>query len=605
MRKPLPTAVCALLLASCSGGSSGGAPAGPPPAPFDDSLHLVDAASQAGVDADSFGRAAAMVDFDGDGLLDLAMANDGMGNQFFRQLPSHSFQETSQLWSIPVDELAHWGLVAADFDNDGDSDVFFANGGFDLVEPDQLLRNDLATLGKFTDVSAAAGELSAPSKSFSASALDYDNDGLLDMFVSNSNSLLPSRLLHNQGNLQFTDVAVAAGMGAPRAGIGTSSGDFDNDGWMDVAVGAFLAGSQLFHNKGDGTFEDVAPALGLDHAYLNFGFVLEDFNNDGWLDLFIPKYNQFDEGLPSRLYINTKDGAFTDITDEAGMVASAAMGHNTGDLDGDGLPEILIGTGSPAADFLDLLYKPVPGSLALLDISDSSGITAGGTTRAHGMAIGDVDGDGDVDVYFSNGGPQQDASTLESNALWLNEGNDTNWFGLSLEGVASNRSAIGARAAATTDTGSVVYRYLRAGHGFGNTNSPVLHFGTGTASSVVSVVITWPSGIEQVLLAPQMSAVTEVLETGVTVASDSAMSAPRLVAAGPPGATVDVLVGLEGTRVMPLASFLLGADGRAEMRLAALASTRWRDSSAWVQARIVPADGTPATLSPRLDLAPH
>ena len=597
-----PPLLLALLLASCSGGSSGGPGTGSPPAPFDDTLHFTDAAATTGVEEVSFGRGAAMVDFDGDGLLDLAMANSGMPNGFYRQLPSHSFQDATQLWGLPEDQLAHWGLIAADFDNDGDADVFVANGGFDFLEPNQLLRNDLSTTGLFTDVSSSAGDVGLLSESFSATALDHDNDGLLDLFVSDSDEGLPGQLLHNLGGLVFTNVAATVGMGAARSGLGTSSGDFDNDGWMDVAVGAFIGANQLFHNQGNGTFLDVAAAAGVEHADLNFGLTLEDFNGDGWLDLFVPKYNQSGSGIPSRLYINTQGSTFVDKTSEAAMTGSAAMGHNTGDLNGDGLPEILIGTGAPALGFLDFLYKPVAGSAFLFDLSLSSGITSAGPTRAHGMAIGDIDGDGDVDVYFSNGGPQVDASTLESNSLWLNDGNATSWFGLALEGVVSNRSAIGARAAATTETGAVVYRYLRAGHGFGNTNSPVLHFGTWNASSVVRVDITWPSGIEQVLLAPEMSAVTEVLETGITIASDSTTAAPRAFAAGPAGATVDVVLGREGERAAPLASFMLGADGRAEVHLDALAGTAWRASSAWIQARIAPADGAPATLTPRLDL---
>jgi hypothetical protein len=544
-----------------------------------------------------------MADFDNDGLTDLAMANAGMTNAFFRQLPNHTFQDANALWGIQTDPRAHWGIVAADFDNDGDTDVYIPNGGFNFSESDQLLANDINTTGQFLDVSATAGDVNLTSKSFSATALDHDNDGLLDLFVTDTNPKLPSHFLHNLGSLKFVEIGAAIGLGARRLTRGSSSGDFDNDGWMDVAAGALKGANQLFRNLGNGTFSDVAAALGVASPDQNFGLILEDFNNDGWLDLFVPKYNQPSQGQPNRLYINNAAGGFFDVTAPANMPAAASMGHNTGDLDGDGLPEVLIGTGAPNSKDLDILYKVSMVAQTMLDLSVSSGITSFGLTRCHGMAIGDIDRDGYVDVYFNNGGPQTDSTTLEHNALWMNDGNDTTWIQVDLEGVVSNRSGIGAHLTATTDLGTVVHRYLRAGQGFCNTNSAMLHFGLNEATGVTQVDIDWPSGIHQVLVAPALSSFSHVVESGVIAASAPEGGLPRVRIVGPAGAEVALLLGADEAAPLPLTTLVLGEEGQAELSpevLTILEGTDWRESGAWIQARI--AGPTRVTVTPRITL---
>jgi len=602
MRKLPPTLAFALVAAGCSGGSSS-SPATPPPASFDDSLHFTNAIELLGGESVSFGRGAAMVDFDQDGQLDLAVANAGMGNAFFRQLPDHTFEDVTAEWGVHANDKAHWGTIAADFDNDTDADVFFVNGGFKFTEPNQLLRNDLAQGGGFVDVSSSAGDVTKAAKSFSATALDHDNDGLLDLFVTDTNQNLPSVLLHNLGNLQFVNVASFVGIDAPRMSMGCSSGDFDNDGWVDIAAGSFIGSSQLLHNKGDGRFEDIAVSAGVAHQDINFGAVLDDFNGDGWLDLFIPKYNQSGQGQPSRLYLNNGDLTFADVTGAAEMQATTAMGHNTADLDGDGFPEVLIGTGSPADLGLDFVYKADFENLGFLDISDSSGLTSFGPTRGHGMAIGDLDQDGDVDIYASNGGPQDDPSTLQGNAVWLNDGNDSRWLAIGLEGVLSNCSAIGAHLAATTELGNVIHRYVRAGHGFGNTNSPIQHFGIGRDETVTRIDVLWPSGILQVLLDPEMSAETNIIETGLLLTLDEGDGSRQVELAGPAHANVELVLA-DATQEKPLVSGQLDAAGRLAYELGELLGFQPEAyEGLWLQAWIHdPDDPGDGTLTPRYDI---
>lgn len=484
-------------------------------------VSFVDRAAEAGVLNPSFGRAAAMVDLDGDGLLDLIGCNAGMENRFYRQKPDHTFEQMNAAWGIAPDDRASWSLLAADFDNDGDIDVYVVNGGFFAgAVANQVLRNDLSTSGVFTDVSAASGDGAIVSWNFGGTALDYDNDGDLDVFCTVVGGMQGLVLLRNDGDLTFTDVSAESGVDIVGKYRHCSSGDYDNDGWVDIAVGRSGDDMLLLRNNGDGTFEDTTAAAGLSGSVplTNFGLALDDFDNDGWLDLFVPKYQAAAITGTSEIYLNDGDGTFTNVTAGSNMTGQSDMGHTTGDVDGDGYPDIYIGTGNP--DFLDddVLFLVTPdgnGGLIGNDVTAAAGV-APTPTRCHGMALGDYDGDGDVDVYVNNGGPEIDALTLQEDFLFENQGNGNAWTAIELVGVRSNRGGVGAHAVATTNTGREVHRYHRVGHGFGNTSSPIQHFGIGSDVSVDRIEIRWPSGLSQVLLAPPMSTVTTVVETGLS-----------------------------------------------------------------------------------------
>ncbi|MCH7701516.1 MAG: VCBS repeat-containing protein [Planctomycetes bacterium] len=464
---------------------------------------------------ETYGRGSAMADLDGDGLLDIITGNDGNPNDFFRQLPDHTFEKANDLWGIAFDERSTWATLVADFDNDGDPDVYFINGSFP-GQPNQLLRNDLSSSGVFTDVSDEAGDGAISIRNFGGTALDYNRDGLLDIFLTSPNNE-PCFLLRNDGELQFTDVSTAAGIIHAGAFRHCSAGDYNNDGWDDIAVGNYTGANVLYKNNQDGTFTNALGLGGPSSPNDNFGLVLEDFDNDGCLDLFIPKYYyQDDPPGTSEIYRNNCDGTFTDVTLGSGMTAQTDMGHNTGDVDGDGYPDIYIGTGHPGfkSDDLLLLVTPNgPGGFVVNDVSDSSGITANGPTRCHGIVLGDYDQDGYVDIYINNGGPPSSEDMLEENFLWHNQGNANAWTALRLTGVVSNRTAVGARCVATTDSGREVHRMLRVGSGFGNTNSPIVHFGIGSDQSIEQIEITWPSGILQTIVNPPMSQIIDVTET--------------------------------------------------------------------------------------------
>lgn len=525
---------------------------------------FIDRAPETGTTSHSLGRGASMVDIDGDGLLDLIEGNAEMPNRFFRQLPNHTFEDASSAWGIAFDNRSTWGSLVADFDNDGDNDVYFISGGF-ISGPvrNQLLRNDLNTGGGLNDVSILAPDAVQPSRDFGGTALDYDRDGDVDIFVSTSDPNTACWLFRNEGGMSFIDVSSAAGITQSGQYHHCSSGDFNNDGWMDIAVGNRSGPNLLYRNNGNGTFTNVAAAAGVESPNENFGMVLEDFDNDGWMDIFLPKFQEPNAPQPSEVYRNNHDGTFTNVTAGSGLTGQPDMGHNTGDLDADGYPDIFIGTGRPCCRFDDALFLMTPngsGRFLATNVSASSGILANGPTRCHGMAIGDYDQDGFVDIYANNGGiPGGPADSQEDSILWQNQGNANGWTALRLRGVVSNRSAVGARCVAFTSAGREIHRYLRVGNGFANTDSPIQHFGIGQDGSVDRIEITWPSGITQTILNPPMGQVMDVTEVLGGDLNGNGLVGPEDIPL-----FVDVLVGVDSNPNHIAASDLDGsglADG--------------------------------------------
>jgi len=487
---------------------------------------LQNKAPESGTDSPSYGRGAAMVDLDGDGLLDLIAANDFMVTHFYRQLPDHSFVNAVEAWGIPEAQAKDhtWGVLAADFDNDGDDDVYFLNLGYP-GHKNRLLRNDIETTGTFTDVTQSSGDAIMIPRNFGGTTLDYNNDGLLDIFLTGPKPSLHNFLLRNDGNLSFSDVSEQAGFTKPDNYRHVSAGDYNNDGCVDLAVGVFHGSNYLYRNNCDGTFTDVATEAGISRAKdQNFGFVFEDFDNDGWMDLWAPKYywQGADRGQSGELYRNNGDSTFSNVTATSGLTGQSDMGHSTGDVNGDGYPDIYIGTGHPSYRANDLLLLVEPdgkGGFTTTDVSVISGITSGGETRCHGMAFGDYDQDGRIDIWVNNGGPPTDDGEetgnmvqIQESFLWNGSENDYNWIAVQLRGTKSNRTAVGARIVAITGSGREIHRMVRVGHGFANTDSHIQHFGLGKETSVKQLVINWPAGSSQIILNPAINQVIRVKE---------------------------------------------------------------------------------------------
>ena len=553
-----------------------------------------------GVGDVSYGRGAAMSDLDGDGLLDLVAINAGMPNHFYRQLATGTFQESSAAWGLQPDLRKHWAGLVADFDGDGDDDVYVACGGFVLAEPNQVLRNDLSTTGVFTDVSAASGDGALLSQDFDATTQDFDLDGDLDVFLATTDAASSCVLLRNTGSNTFEEVSSVAGIVHSGAFRCCSSGDFDADGWPDVGVSDYFGPNRLYRGIGQGLFEEVAGELGVASPGLNFGFQLEDFDNDGLLDVLLPKYNLDTPGTtPTEAYLNTGDGF---VPSGTGWTAQTDMGHTTGDLDGDGYPDVFIGTGNPNFPDLDLLLLVEPdaeGNLSVDDVSAQSGIQALGETRCHGMAMGDVNGDGMVDVFVNNGGPSHDPKVIEAHALFLAQPNGSRWASFDLEGRLSNRSGVGAHLVATTDTGREVHRRLRVGAGFGNTDSSIQHVAIGDGASIDRLEVRWPSGLVQTLVAPKLTTTHAVVETGMWATSEPVVGGSvELALVGPSLQTVELFgsfataeivvpgFGLLGLLppLLGLGSATIGTDGFASFSVPVPDNPALAGLTLWLQA---------------------
>ena len=461
-------------------------------------------------------------DFDNDGLLDIMTSTwDPLGSlKYYRNEGNGRFSERTEAAGLGG-QLGGLNIVQADYDNDGWVDVLVMRGGWLLLRGQMrmsLLRNNGD--GTFADVTRQAGLALPAYPSQSAAWADYDNDGDLDLFSCSESMpetpevgaaiIFPSRLFRNNGDGTFGDVANLAGVTNMRYCKGSSWGDYDNDGDPDLYVSNYAGENRLYRNNGDGTFTDVAPKLGLTEPLESFPTWFWDYDNDGWLDLFVAGYASDIElvakdylGIPNdgarpRLYRNDGNGGFEDVTEQVGLDrVSQAMGANFGDMDNDGFSDIYLGTGFPAFDALapNVAYRNDAGE-SFSDVTFSAGL--GHLQKGHGIAFGDLDRDGDQDIFMQVGGFYP--SDGFPNALYVNPGNGNRWLSVRLVGVESNRSAIGARIRVTVLEGDVerdIHVVVGSGGSFG-ASSLEQEIGLGRADSVESLEVYWPtSGIRQ------------------------------------------------------------------------------------------------------------
>jgi hypothetical protein len=490
-----------------------------------------DTAATAGVLHDGWGRGSAIVDFDRDGLLDIYSTSVTSPDALFRQDPLNpgTFIDMTVAWGIVHDTRGEGGVLACDFDNDGDLDLFLPCGGNSGYQRDKLFRNDLDTLGTFTDVIATGGGgiiQFLNTTSFGAVALDFDNDGDLDIFMGNNMHDVPSvvyppcTLLRNDGGFVFTDVSVAMGITHTGDFRHAGAADFDNDGWVDIGVADFTGECLLYHNNGGTGFTEVHSQVGFVSADNNFGVMFEDFNADGWLDILVPRFR-----IWSRLFLNRGNGTFRDVTADFGGQTVDIMGHNCGDLDMDGYPEYWIGTGHSASVQKDvfMLTHPVRNSVQSWDFSNQSRITTKGLTRSHGSAIGDINGDLFPDIYFCNGGPPSYPNSNGTNSLWISRGNTNHILKVTMQGKQNNRFGVGAKICLFMPGGRTVHKTIQAGKGFANTDEPAAYFGLGADTSVDFVQIMWPNGSFQRVLAPAVDTEVHFIETGIRIQGTPAL----------------------------------------------------------------------------------
>ncbi len=446
-------------------------------------------------------------DFDNDGWLDIVVSDWSPNGQlrYFRNAGDGTFAERTRQAGL-TGLLGGLNLLHADFDNDGDADLLVLRGawleGAGRAYPNSLLRNDGS--GRFRDVTWEAGLANEHFPTQAAAWADYDSDGDLDLFIGNEH--FPSQLFRNNGDGTFADVAREAGVTNDDFAKAAVWGDYDRDSDPDLYVSNFGGPNRLYRNNGDGTFTDAAAELGVEFPLRSFPAWFWDYNNDGALDIFVSGYewNVRDIaaaylGLPAlatesdRLYRGDGRGRFLEVGAEVGAARiSQPMGSNFGDLDNDGFPDYYLGTGYPAYEGLmpNLLFRNERG-LRFVDVTSAAGV--GHLQKGHGVAFADFDSDGDLDLFVELGGAY--AGDLYPNALFENPGFGNHWLSVKLIGTESNRAGIGARIRADiVEEGSSrsVYRWVTSGGSFGA--SPLRqHLGLGQAGRIEVLEIYWPT----------------------------------------------------------------------------------------------------------------
>lgn len=466
-------------------------------------------AARVGLDAVSLSGGAIVDDLNGDGLPDVMTSSRGLLHplRYFESDGAGGFVDRTAEAGLHG-LLGGLNLLHADYDNDGDADIFILRGGW-LVQPlpNSLLRNDG---GVFADVTREAGLYSEHPTQTGAWA-DFDGDGWLDLFIGNESrdSLAHrSELYRNRGDGTFEEMAAEAGIEVMDFVKGVAWGDYDNDGRPDLYLSILHASNRLYRNLGPGAgggwaFEDVTDRAGVGEPLASFPTWFWDFDNDGWPDLYVAGYaaqtadlvremtgEPHTAALP-RLYRNLGDGTFADVAAARGVDRIMyAMGSNYGDLDGDGRLDFLVGTGDP--DLRQLMPNRMFRNLGdrFVEVTGAGGF--GSLHKGHGVSFVDIDNDGDTDVHIQLGGANE--GDLSPNALYENPGFGNRWLALTLVGERANRSGIGARIAVTVEGPEGTRRiHRRAGTGGSFGANPLRQeIGLGRATRIASVEIRWP-----------------------------------------------------------------------------------------------------------------
>ena len=393
-----------------------------------------------------------MDDLDNDGLYDLAVTTfDPTGTlDIYKNTGEGTFKVITQ--NSPSLSEQYGGLVCvqADYDNDGLMDIFIPRGAWlsTGIRP-SLLHNEGDM--RFADVTAEAGML-APVNSNASAWADYDNDGLVDLFVCAEKQA--HRLYRNLGNGKFEDMATRADLTGDVGAFAKACTwiDYDRDNYPDLFINYLNDKAQLFHNEGNGKFFNVTQEMNIDGPRRGFTCWAWDFDNDGWQDIFATCYDQTLEdvvkgllGRPhmrdsNRLFRNLEGRGFEDVTDEAGLdMVFATMGANFGDFDNDGFLDFYLGTVRPDLGLLipNRMFVNQEGK-HFVEVTGTAGV--GHLQKGHAVAPGDWDRDGNIDIFIQMGGAV-DGDRFR-NILFQNPGHDNNWLSVKLVGVKSNRAAI-------------------------------------------------------------------------------------------------------------------------------------------------------------------
>jgi len=480
----------------------------------------------------------AIFDYNNDGLMDLYFVNGARlpdmdksdpryWDRLYRNNGDGTFTDVTAKSGLRGEGFA-MGVAAGDYDNDGWVDLYVTG-----INLNQLFHNNGD--GTFTDVTEKAGVRGLHPKlgktwSISAGWFDYDNDGRLDLFVTNyvnwslpteplckirgivaycspdSYTGQPNMLFHNNGDGTFTDVSEQSGIGKHVGkGMGVVFADYDRDGFTDVFVSNDTYRNFLFHNNGNGTFSEVGIVNGVAYnengkSVAGMGADFRDVDNDGHPDIFV--VGMIGDTFP--LFRNRgKD--FSDVTSAWGIAAPTvrmtAWGAGIADFDNDGWKDLFAACASilDNSEEIDHLPSKLPnkvlrnsGGNRFLDVSESAGPGFAVPQAHRGAAFGDLNNDGRIDVVVTNQNSRPE--------IFLNRSPGSNhWLLVKLVGNRSNRDGLGARLKATITGRAPLYNHATTSTGLSASSDPRVHFGLGAAARLENLEIWWPSGIHQSL----------------------------------------------------------------------------------------------------------
>jgi enediyne biosynthesis protein E4 len=497
----------------------------------------------------------AMLDYDGDGWLDLFFVNgaaieDPMPagkmpdksdprywNRLYHNNRNGTFTDVTEKAGVPGHSFG-MGVAVGDYDNDGHADIYVTNFGRNI-----LYHNNCD--GTFTDVTEKAG-VGGGGWSTGACWVDYDRDGRLDLIVArylewdfatnmwcgahqpgyrsycHPDQFKPIAHLafHNNGNGTFSDVSQSSRIGlSPGKGLGVAINDFDLDGWPDILIANDSFPQQLFRNDRDGTFTEIGLKAGLAYdedgkAFAGMGLDFEDYDNDGLPDVFI-------DALGSQRYAlfrNAKDG-FEYVTSTTGVggitLQHSGWGAKFFDYDNDGWKDLFVGQGhvmdnieltQPNLKHLErcLLMRNVAGNFQ--DVTQQSGEALLAPRPARGVAFGDLDNDGFVDLAINCN--NQPAVILRNQG-----GNGNHWLSINTVGASSNRDGIGARIRVVGESGLQQWAMVSTASSYLSANDKRAHFGLGKDKMARLVEVAWPSGAVQRMESVKADQILTIRET--------------------------------------------------------------------------------------------
>jgi FG-GAP-like repeat/ASPIC and UnbV/PPIC-type PPIASE domain len=464
---------------------------------------FIDVAPAAGLN--SFREAGGVIvdDFDNDGLLDVVVSSMEMCDpmRFFHNNGDGTFSDRTEQAGL-LNQLGGLNIVQADYNNDGCLDLLVLRGGWEFPQPKSLLRNNCD--GTFTDVTESSGLGVTATGTQSGAWADIDNDGYLDLFIGNERA--PAQLFHNKGDGTFEEIGHLAGIDQTAVSKGVTASDYDHDGFVDFYVTNQSGDNYLYHNNGNNTFTDVARQAGVQAPTCSFATWFFDYDNDGWPDLFVDGYlTVVGEsvktylGLPHnsqtlKLYRNKHDGTFEDVTAQVGLdKVLMPMGASFGDIDNDGYLDFYLGMGQPS--FTALLPPALFRNNEGKSFVDvTESSGTGDLHKGHGVAFADLSRRGSEDIIAEIGG----AVPADKHAMRVfeNPGNDNDWLNVRLVGVKSNREAAGAEVHVTVQDGTRPPRsiYRTVGAMSSFGGNPLeQHIGLGHDAHTITVDVWWPA----------------------------------------------------------------------------------------------------------------